>query len=669
MTTLHIWLDVPERDALMAKLETGDVVLDLSFTASSAPLREHIASHLPGVTWHTHDLLEMEVFERAREALLKEFTQLAQSPVSQGQSLRELFKIDGLSLWWLTPFSEKRLRTNPNLQIIYRRWWMVHAGGGEHLSAALKSQRTWTLWGKDASILTSWEAQLIAMCGAKPAAHVLDARSGDPLPGRDPVHTLRSRSPWNSLGKRLATLRRHVRLQHQWQQARPHIAHSQQDTELLIVTFASGWRRDANGAVRHTYFHDVAHAMHARGIRVTWLPIALMPSSATQLYEMMREQNLPVCWDALDVSMETLCALHTSVEPMRRKFELLVDELLGHDALHMFGIDMSPWLLADLAHLVDEDALKFLLLRHVVEQGVQSAKPAVLLYRDEFYALGRAISNARCADVPKWAMQHGLISEDHWTYLYTADDVQGVAPLPTPDKFLVYGDYTSALMTRWGLPQELLDHMGSLRHDVMIERAAQAARDGAQMERLVPEDRPVLVLCTQLIAQIPGWIVRLVLGLQRAHIQAHIAVKQHPFHRADALIEQTFAGLGWHDYSVHTQHLEHLLRQSDVALTENSTTGIEALIWGTPLICYNEPGRYESFPYVSGGGALDGSSVETMASSLQTVLDPAQASAIAQAGRAFLATHLHNMQAPALDTFERALRERVAHKDTKRSST
>lgn len=66
--------------------------------------------------------------------------------------------------------------------------------------------------------------------------------------------------------------------------------------------------------------------------------------------------------------------------------------------------------------------------------------------------------------------------------------------------------------------------------------------------------------------------------IARAGLQAHIAITQHPFHRAEELIAQTFDALEWEDYSVHVQHLEQLLRQSDAVLTENSTTGVEELI-------------------------------------------------------------------------------------------
>lgn len=114
-----------------------------------------------------------------------------------------------------------------------------------------------------------------------------------------------------------------------------------------------------------------------------------------------------MCWDALDVSMSQVQALRSS---LARCAHALRDDA----PIELFGLDVSPWIVEELVHLVDEDALKFLLLRHVVERGVTLTRPAVLLYRDEFYVTGRAISSARVGETRKWAMQRGLISDDHW---------------------------------------------------------------------------------------------------------------------------------------------------------------------------------------------------------------------------------------------------------------
>ncbi len=659
--TLHVLLDLPSAEGLDTRLGPGDSILDLSLTSTPLPLRLHTNARNIDVTWIEHDLLTPDVFALARGAILRGLATLASQPLLEdGRTLRELFVVDGLSMWWHTTFSQRTVRTDPRHQSLYRQWWLSHTDAPSLIDRAAAPHDTWVLWARDPRAAHATTRSLSALCDLPSPAHTL---TPDGAP-----HTPRTADPlrldrWGRLKRHAAALRRGVRTRKTWRAApRGGAPNASTDTELLVATYTNGWLHDADGNPRHTYFHEVAHTLSGRGVKVAWLPIATTYDTAERLATMLAAQDLPVVWDALDLSPGDVLGASTSLTKARRNLPKMVDTLRGHDALHLFGLDLSEWILTDLADLVDEDATKFLTTRHIVERASARLSPDVLLYRDEFYVLGRAVSSARLSGTRTWAMQHGLITEDHWTYLNPASDLTGPYPLPTPDAFLTYGDSTRALLSRWGAPEDLFVPLGSLRHDGIMARAANAnptpRADDLSGWLALSEDTSLVTICTQLVGQIPGWIERVVGGLRAAGLEgrAHLAIKQHPLHRAEDLIAQTFTRLGWGDYSVHVLHLDALLRHSDVVLMENSTTGIEALAWGTPIICINEPGRYESFPYVSDHGALDGSSIDQMAAALATVLDPHTRDGITSAGHDFLSSHFANTRRPALDTFEEMLR-------------
>lgn len=658
MTTLHLLLDLPSLERLGARQRRGDAVLDLSLITPSEPLRRATRAAHPEVAWLDHDMASDATFALMRDAYLEETSALPNRPLLEGKSLHQLlFHEDGerrMPLWWFTRMSERRFRLDVLPQHLLRRFWLLERGGLERLREEAGHRRL-LLWGDDART-TRMLAMLLSRAGHHVASHAVESSTGATYPclfaSAAPVRSWRA-----TARSRTNILLRHARLEREAAEVarRRQASPTATGANILLATFANDWHEPAgSGRTKHRYFHELAEALQAQEHRVAWLPLGLLPGSIRKLDRALSRQPLPVDGAAFSTPARAITELLRSISRTRTRFDRVRDALVGHPHLTLFGEDISPWLIEELEHLVDTELFKFLWQKGIVERACARHDASVLIYRDEFYQLGRATSWAHTPGTRKWAVQHGLITQDHWTYLYTARDHRAPHGIPAPDRFFTYGSYTTTLMTRWGAPEKMCATIGSLRHDVMIARAAMqdelpALRRG---DLKLPEGLPLCVVCTQLISQVPGWIERLVGGLRRAGIAAHIAIKQHHFHRADELIHETFAALDWSDYSVHTQHLEELLRLADVALTENSTTGVESLIFGTPLICYGEPERYESFPYVTDGGAWSGKDVETMSRSLAAILvGEGEGDDFEMRREAFLSRHLANMRRPALESF------------------
>lgn len=642
-SSLHIFLELPDTRCL-TYLKASDAILDLSFIVPSEPLQRAVHQAHPTIDWLAHDLTTTETFQAARTAYLKALSTLTTRTLIDNKSLGELLHHDQLNLWWFTELSQRRFRLSPVPQMLMRRWWILHGTGHDCLLSACH-QRNITLWSNHPDLCAQWIEQLHALgiyhgpvqCRSSKTAEVIE-------PTQHNSHTfLAQRTPWQRIKTHLNTLNRYHRVLRKQPPPRPH----QKNPDVLVVTYANGWHTPEGGQPVHRYLGDIAQVIHDHQINMAWLPGGYLPESVDKLNDLLPKQSLPVYWPALQPSYADLLAVEKRLKRPRQQFEKYLPSLWHHPKLTIFGQDITPWLLPDLSDLMDEDLFKYYWIQSTVERAVKQSGCKLILYRDEFYLVGRAISSAKTPGVKKWAMQHGLITEDHWTYLYTDEETQPPHGLPAPDIFFAYGQYTKALMQQWGMNHTTILPIGSLRHDTMIARTEDPSPLSKRETYNLPEEGPICVICTQLIPQIPGWIERMVSALRLANMDAHIAIKQHHFHRADALIEDTFQALNWTNYSVHTQNLEPLLRHADVALTENSTTGIEAMLWQTPLICFDEPARYESFPYVQHGGALSGKDAQTMAESLKAIIEDDNPPNT----QAFLAQHLQNIHAPAQDAF------------------
>ena len=68
--------------------------------------------------------------------------------------------------------------------------------------------------------------------------------------------------------------------------------------------------------------------------------------------------------------------------------------------------------------------------------------------------------------------------------------------------------------------------------------------------------------------------------------------------------------------------INELMAGSDLTITSWSTTGLESLIMGTPLLTLNLTGREEKMPYVASGAAFGAESVEEMPGALKEALAP-----------------------------------------------
>jgi surface carbohydrate biosynthesis protein (TIGR04326 family) len=285
----------------------------------------------------------------------------------------------------------------------------------------------------------------------------------------------------------------------------------------------------------------------------------------------------------------------------------------------------------------------------------------LVLYKDEFYSSGRTISAARPDGMRGWAFQHGTISKDHLVYVNDADwisEERSFRFLPAPDLFLCYGEFTREIVTERGYPKDRVVPLGSLRHDRVYRQplVSKITREDLGL----PTRKPLLTLCAQRRRDSEDWLRLLVGGVQRLGLDCHIVVKPHPRFEFEDAANAIFDELEWTAHTIFYDRLSELLAASDVVLTGSSTTGLDAVLVGTPLITFAVDGEFERFPYAEEGVALKVTDPASMSGALEKVLTPTYRSEWSESTRIeFLRRHLSPNDGHAVDEFVNLLERQV----------
>lgn len=546
-----------------------------------------------------------------------------------------------LSLWWFLPSAMKHPHYHPLPHLVQLGTWAASAPS-EPAARALADAADLVVHASSRVRGRIAAAMLRPLCRAEPRVQA-------PQPRR----ALRSLAAGAGL-RVLALAEARRALTQQGRAGEP-----EGPVDVLFSTVGSSWDPlDTPGATGwNRYLADVPQRLQAAGLRVAWLPRATSRAELATLGQRLRKTPVPVAWAAGQLSRPELARLLGRVARVQLSGFRLARALREHPGLSLDGVDLSPLIVDELQRVLlgaHDIALSFEERR----RAVLRLRPKVMLLKDEFSAEGLAGCAAATPETQVWTFQHGTIPRDFWHYRHgprvTAHLAAQRAPdftadLPAPTRFLCFGDYEREMMAETGYPASAVSPIGSLRFDALFERAAQLpadARAGAREALGLPGGRVILV-CGQLVSDVPRWLTLLVSGLRSAGAAAHIVFKPHWKHPSADLARETLGDLGWTDFRVHDADLHTLIIAADLMLSGTSTTVVEAAILGCPVIVYRDPGRGDRLNYVDGGLAPGVLEPEDMTRALTDWLAPDHDARWRERRDRWLHAHLWNAREPA----------------------
>jgi hypothetical protein len=226
-------------------------------------------------------------------------------------------------------------------------------------------------------------------------------------------------------------------------------------------------------------------------------------------------------------------------------------------------------------------------------EALRALTPSVLCLYAESSGWGRAaLAACRAAGVRTLALQHGILYPKYFSLRHDADE----GDCPRPDITTVYGESARRLLMDIGrYPAESLVVTGSPKFDDLVRTARQWDRDALRARLGVPAGQRLLVVAGRYRAlrdtlQAIGPVFSSLVTAVESLSNSLCLVKPHPAESAAPYEADVRAARAsrLRVLAPRTELME-LLHAADLLVTVESSSAVEALILGRPVVILNMP--------------------------------------------------------------------------------
>jgi len=325
-----------------------------------------------------------------------------------------------------------------------------------------------------------------------------------------------------------------------------------------------------------------------------------------------------------------------------REWKVVKDDPSFRGLLDYHGIDLFPaigeTLRETFTSFLPEIAGYFEMVRGIFERE----KPSVVLMMDDVTVLERAAASlAKLVGIPSVAVQYG------------AGPLSRTQPLMllTTDLMAVSGEAAkSSLVKHRAIPPERLRVTGQPGFEYRLSKVKRAGyRDLSETLGLDP-NKPIVVFASHalhpgLTAEARDRVLRAIYGAVERLGYVQLVVKLHPSEGTEH--HQALVG----HYALHTvrivKHVDlyALLSSCDMLITAwESTTALEAMLLGKPVIMISHSTERETIPYVESGAALPATCEAELCQTIKLIIENGNVrTTMAEARRHFLDQMVHGL--------------------------
>jgi len=220
---------------------------------------------------------------------------------------------------------------------------------------------------------------------------------------------------------------------------------------------------------------------------------------------------------------------------------------------------------------------------------LRSERPRVVVTTHFESRIGRmTVAAARAEGVPVVALQHGPIAPGKLQYHIRANRDR----YPMPDRVAIDGEYAADVLTTGGFPDDPLETIGGVRYGELFRAIQEQDADGSTTEE--KENKPIVVFFG--LSDYRGMaatVIPVVSDLDRP-----VLLKPHPSaHEATvSYITEQLSGDNPHVEIVEAD-AHALIRRAELAVASYSSTAIETLAFGKPLVCVTPRYRLDPTPF------------------------------------------------------------------------
>ena len=412
---------------------------------------------------------------------------------------------------------------------------------------------------------------------------------------------------------------------------------------VLILSYHQSLRRSkidsTNPVLKDIIFSQVSKLMHDRN---SYYPRGLYidrryPVGTSSIKE-LRTPGFP--YDLYELKGNKEQAAHN--KKMKELWNSLRNSKDFQGSFVYSGIDLWP-LMADYVAFMfikqfPEASQCIRVMEHILEK--EGVKVALLHNETGFY--GRAlIIAARKSNVITIGLQHGNIGHKHIEYTHEGDG--DALPCPVPDITAVWGRKDrNALLGAGGYSEEQVSITGNPRYDGLSSSKDKFSRSDF-VKRFGIKEQKIIAVTTQpfpMPSERDDWL-NAVISASAQIKDAMFVIKPHPAETTEKH-EATCQKLGGNNTIILKDiNIEELLAIADITITAWSTTGLESMMIGTPLIVVDLLGQEEKIPYVSSGAAVKAASKEEIVNGLRDILDNGPSQEMRENMNSYVLDHMY----------------------------
>ena len=336
------------------------------------------------------------------------------------------------------------------------------------------------------------------------------------------------------------------------------------------------------------------------------------------------DQGLRVRWDLLMKKLAYLPFCFTDrkcLSVRQRPFANRWKKLRLHRSFRDYFIfqDISYW------HLVSSKLAAFYLEffprieknMRIAEKFIRRKKIKAVLLRHDMREFERTvITVAKQQDIPALVVQHGIVAEENFIDFMFADAT------------FIWGD---ACRDWFKLKDERkkLFVTGNPRYDVCFNWKPSNQRVEFFNNLKLDPKKTTILFATQAIVKFSSYrtddeneiLTKKLLDFFKITPQYQLIVKIHPY-EDEKVYKHIFKGYGLSNVRLLTDiNIFELIVHSDLLITKNSTTGLEAMIFDKPLITIELAKRRDQVPYGEKGAAISIHSAEEIADAIKISLE------------------------------------------------
>ncbi len=243
---------------------------------------------------------------------------------------------------------------------------------------------------------------------------------------------------------------------------------------------------------------------------------------------------------------------------------------------------------------------------------ITKTNPSLFFLSNEYSSWERnLIIAAKQEKLPVFALQHGIIHPTHRGYMYSSRDIDTTGSIlspycPVPDKTAVYGEKFKNLLISGGFPPTLIEMTGQPRFDIFFSLKSFFKNKNRLRDILkLPKDKYLLIWTTETHGLPLDENIKNIDAVYNAVSnlpEVELIIKLHPG-------ENQVAPL-YRKYNSKVRIFEGgadtplLILASDILLTKDSTTGLEAVLLDRPVIILNLSNKTDLVDYVREGVAV-----------------------------------------------------------------